>query len=52
VPKGSFYNYFDGKDAFGVVQLDVDLKRSDLSATEALRAYLDSLMAELERRDF
>jgi len=63
VPKGSFYNYFDSKDAFGaevvghylepfIRQLDVHLKRSDLSAKEALRAYLAALIAELERRDF
>jgi TetR/AcrR family transcriptional regulator, transcriptional repressor for nem operon len=63
VPKGSFYNYFDSKDAFGaevvghylepfIRELDVRLKRSDLSAKEALRAYLDALIAELERRDF
>ena len=63
VPKGSFYNYFDSKDAFGaevvghylepfIHQLDMYLKRSDLSAKEALCAYLDALMAELERRDF
>jgi TetR/AcrR family transcriptional regulator, transcriptional repressor for nem operon len=63
VPKGSFYNYFDSKDAFGaevvghyldpfIRELDMHLKRSGLSAKEALRAYLDALIAELERRDF
>ncbi|MFY9657489.1 MAG: TetR family transcriptional regulator C-terminal domain-containing protein [Methylocystis sp.] len=63
VPKGSFYNYFDSKDAFGaevvghylepfIRQLDVHLNRSDLSAKEALRAYLDALIAQLEHRDF
>ncbi|MFY9658197.1 MAG: TetR family transcriptional regulator C-terminal domain-containing protein [Methylocystis sp.] len=63
VPKGSFYNYFDSKDAFGaevvghylepfIRQLDMHLKRSGLSAKAALRAYLDALIAELERRDF
>ena len=63
VPKGSFYNYFDSKDAFGaevvahylepfIRELDMCLKRSDLSAKAALRAYLDALIAELERRDF
>jgi TetR/AcrR family transcriptional regulator, transcriptional repressor for nem operon len=63
VPKGSFYNYFDSKDAFGaevvghylepfIRQLDAHLQRPELSAKDALRAYFDELIAELERRDF
>jgi len=63
VPKGSFYNYFDSKDAFGaevvghyiepfVRQLDAHLQSSGLSARAALRAYFDELIEELERREF
>ena len=63
VPKGSFYNYFDSKDAFGAAavghylepfirELDAHLERSDLSAKAELRAYFDELIEELERRDF
>jgi TetR/AcrR family transcriptional regulator, transcriptional repressor for nem operon len=62
VPKGSFYNYFDSKDAFGaevvghylepfIRQLDAHLRRSDLSAKSALHAYFDELIEELQRRD-
>ncbi len=63
VPKGSFYNYFASKDAFGaevvgrylepfIRQLDAQLQRPDLSAKAALRAYFNELIEELERRDF
>jgi TetR/AcrR family transcriptional repressor of nem operon len=63
VPKGSFYNYFESKDAFGaevvghylepfIRQLDAHLQRAELSAKAALHAYFDELIQELERREF
>jgi TetR/AcrR family transcriptional repressor of nem operon len=63
VPKGSFYNYFESKDAFGaavvahyigffVAQLDTHLKRPGVGGKDALRTYLDELITEAARRDF
>ena len=63
VPKGSFYNYFQSKEAFSaeVVAHYIDpflkrlaelLARRDLSADAALRTYFHELIAETERRDF
>jgi TetR/AcrR family transcriptional regulator, transcriptional repressor for nem operon len=63
VPKGSFYNYFDSKEAFGaevvahyidpfIRQLDGHLARGDVNAAGALKAYFDELIEETERRDF
>jgi TetR/AcrR family transcriptional repressor of nem operon len=63
VPKGSFYNYFESKEAFGaevvahyidpfIAQLDDQLQRRDVNAAGALKAYFDGLIEETERRDF
>jgi TetR/AcrR family transcriptional repressor of nem operon len=63
VPKGSFYNYFASKEAFGaeavahyiepfVRQLDAHLARPDVTAKSALHAYFDELIEETGRRDF
>jgi TetR/AcrR family transcriptional repressor of nem operon len=63
VPKGSFYNYFESKEAFSaavvefyiepfIAQLDRHLQRRDATAASALRAYFDELIEESERRDF
>jgi TetR/AcrR family transcriptional repressor of nem operon len=63
VPKGSFYNYFDSKEAFSaevvkhyidpfIKRLDAQLQRKDLGAASALRAYFDELIEETERSDF
>jgi TetR/AcrR family transcriptional regulator, transcriptional repressor for nem operon len=63
VPKGSFYNYFQSKEAFSaevvahyiapfIQRLDALLARGDLSADAALKTYFEELIAETERRDF
>jgi len=63
VPKGSFYNYFESKEAFSaevvkhyidpfIKRLDVHLQRKDIGAAAALRAYFDELIEETERLDF
>ncbi len=63
VPKGSFYNYFDSKEAFSaevvkhyidpfIKQLDRHLARTDVDAETALNAYFQELIEDTERRDF
>jgi TetR/AcrR family transcriptional repressor of nem operon len=63
VPKGSFYNYFTSKEAFGVeaiqhyiepfiALLDAWLQRPGLDAASALQGYFETLIGELEARDF
>jgi len=63
IPKGSFYNYFDSKEAFGaeviqhyiepfIQQLDRHLRRKELSGAGALGAYFRELIEEAERRNF
>jgi TetR/AcrR family transcriptional regulator, transcriptional repressor for nem operon len=63
VPKGSFYNYFPSKEAFSaevvthyiepfITQLDGHLRRPDVNAETALKAYFNELIEETERRDF
>jgi TetR/AcrR family transcriptional repressor of nem operon len=63
VPKGSFYNYFPSKEAFSaevvthyiepfITQLDGHLRRPDVNAETALKAYFNELIDETERRDF
>lgn len=63
VPKGSFYNYFPSKEAFGaaviahyiepfIVQLEAWLERPDLDPLKALESYFRSLIAELQANDF
>ena len=63
VPKGSFYNYFASKEAFGAASIDhyIDpyitlldgwLKRPGLDALAALEGYFGELTGELGRRNF
>ncbi len=63
VPKGSFYNYFPSKEAFSaevvkhyiepfITQLDGHLRRPDVNAETALKAYFNELIEETERRGF
>jgi TetR/AcrR family transcriptional regulator, transcriptional repressor for nem operon len=63
VPKGSFYNYFESKEAFGaevvthyidpfIRRLDGHLQNPQIKAEQALRAYFDELIEETERSDF
>ncbi|WP_022948231.1 TetR/AcrR family transcriptional regulator [Methylohalobius crimeensis] len=63
IPKGSFYNYFSSKEAFGaevirhyiepfIAQLDDFLSRPDLDPLSALRSYFDTLIQESARNDF
>jgi TetR/AcrR family transcriptional repressor of nem operon len=63
VPKGSFYNYFPSKEAFGaevvshyiepfIGELDRHLQRRDVNAAGALRAYFEGLIEEAERQGF
>lgn len=63
VPKGSFYNYFASKEAFGAASiahyiepfiqlLQSWLQRPELDARAALDGYFGELIAELERRQF
>ena len=63
VPKGSFYNYFPSKEAFSaevvthyiepfITQLDGHLRRPDVNAETALKAYFNELIEETEQRDF
>lgn len=63
VPKGSFYNYFESKEAFSaavvkhyidpfIERLEGHLQRRDVNAAGALRAYFEELIEETERRDF
>ena len=61
--KGSFYNYFESKEAFGaaiiqhyiepfIQQLDGHLSRSEQGALTALRCYFDELIDALEAGAF
>lgn len=63
VPKGSFYNYFDSKEAFGaeviqhyidpfIIQVESHLERSDQNALSGLLNYFSELIAELETQHF
>jgi TetR/AcrR family transcriptional repressor of nem operon len=63
VPKGSFYNYFESKEAFSaevvkhyiepfIQQLDAHLRRDDVTADVALKGYFEEMIEETERRDF
>lgn len=63
IPKGSFYNYFASKEAFGAAvvqhyinpfidQLDTHLQNPDLDALTALNRYFDELIMELEKAEF
>lgn len=63
IPKGSFYNYFASKEAFGAAvvqhyinpfidQLSAHLQNPDTDALTALNRYFDELIAELEKSGF
>ncbi|HEY8125439.1 MAG TPA: TetR family transcriptional regulator C-terminal domain-containing protein [Methylocystis sp.] len=63
VPKGSFYNYFESKEAFSaevvkhyiepfIQQLDAHLSRDGVTADVALTAYFQEMIEETERRGF
>lgn len=63
VPKGSFYNYFGSKEAFGaaviqhyiepfIAQLDAYLSQNNCSGAQALERYYREQIEELERRQF
>ena len=63
VPKGSFYHYFENKEAFGYVvlesyseyfihKLDKHLVYSELPALERLQSFMDDAIQGVERFDF
>lgn len=63
VPKGSFYNHFDSKEALGVAALDhywsdgacdrlAVLNQPDMPARQRLRSYFEQSAAELAAMDF
>ncbi len=63
IPKGSFYHYFESKEAFGaeviahyiepfIVQLANHLNNPDLDGLTALQTYFDELITELGQGDF
>ncbi len=63
IPKGSFYHYFESKEAFGaevirhyiepfIVQLARHLNNPELDALTALNAYFTELITELGQGDF
>ncbi len=63
VPKGSFYNYFASKESFGaevvqryiepfLVQLQAYLQNPQYDSLDAIKAYFDELIDELERQQF
>ncbi len=63
VPKGSFYHYFENKEAFGYVvlenysayfihKLEKHLVHSDLPALERLQRFIDDAIQGVERFDF
>ena len=63
VPKGSFYHYFENKEAFGYVvlesyseyflhKLEKHLINSDLPALERLQHFIDDAIEGVERFDF
>lgn len=63
IPKGSFYNYFPSKEAFGaevighyiepfIQQLEEYLERPELDPLTALRSYFEALIRELTSNEF
>ncbi|MCL4108016.1 UNVERIFIED_CONTAM: hypothetical protein GTU68_017044 [Idotea baltica] len=63
VPKGSFYHYFENKEAFGFVvlenysdyfihKLDKHLVHSDLPALDRLQAFINDAIQSVEHFDF
>ncbi len=63
IPKGSFYHYFQSKEAFAaeviqhyiepfIVRLSDHLAKSPDNALLALKRYFDELIVELEQNDF
>ena len=63
IPKGSFYNYFDSKEAFCaeviehyiepfIVQLQSHLQNPNVDGLTALKVYFNELISELEKNRF
>lgn len=63
IPKGSFYHYFESKEAFGaevvthyiepfIVQLANHLNNPEIDALTALQTYFNELVTELGQGDF
>jgi len=63
IPKGSFYNYFDSKEAFCaevieyyiepfIVQLQSHLQNPNADGLTALKVYFNELISELEKNQF
>ncbi len=63
IPKGSFYNYFPNKEAFGaevvahyiepfIEQLDSYLSQPELDPLKALRLYFEALIQDLTTHQF
>lgn len=63
VPKGSFYHYFDSKEAFGrelidhydryfAHKLDSFLSNTDLAPLDRIRAFVDDAASGMQRFDF
>src|SRR5664279_700018 len=63
VPKGSFYNHFDSKEALGAAALNhywsdgacdrlQVLEQVDLTPLSRLRAYFEQVVADLEKADY
>ncbi len=63
IPKGSFYNYFDSKEAFCaevihhyiepfIIQLQKHLQQPDVDGLNALKCYFNELISELEQNQF
>lgn len=63
VPKGSFYSYFESKENFTaeairhyiapfIARLQSFLNKTDLNGHEAIKAYFESLIEDLEQSDY
>lgn len=63
IPKGSFYNYFDSKEDFGIqviqhyaaqvaAQLDLALQRDDVDGLSALKDFFRQLIASYELKQY
>ena len=63
IPKGSFYNYFDSKEAYCaevirhyiepfIIQLQGHLQQPGMDALTGLRNYFNELIGELEKNQF
>lgn len=63
IPKGSFYNYFDSKEDFGIqviwhyanqfaVQLEAALAKTDVDALTTLKEFFQDMMRQFEDKGF